>query len=560
MILDARQDSTPRSLETAVTIVGSGAAGLTLALELDRLGVPCVMLEAGGDGFDKTAQEFYRAASIAPEDHGPVHMYRRREFGGTTSIWGGRCIPFDPIDFENRPWIPHAHWPVSYDQVAPHYPRALEICKAGPNVFQAQDALPGQQAPLVEGLATEDVILDRIERFSEPTHFGRAYREQIAASKTVTVLVNAIVLEVTADEGGKTATGVVAKTIAGAQVVVKASTVVVAAGALETARILLASRSAKACGLGNEKDLVGRFYQSHLEGEVGEIQFKAPVGSVRLDYERSPEGVYCRRYIWLSPAAQRREKLAGLILRPTHVSIADPGHGNPVLSAMYVVKDLLVPEYGRRMTSTERSTAGQLDASREALFARHLTNVILGAPRLAAFGANWVRKRNLAKRKLPSVVLRDVRNRYVLDVNAEQTPNFRSRVYLSDQLDPLGVPRLHVDWRTTEQDRDMIARALPLIQKGFATGTAAEVEFGERSPSDFAARLTRVGGHHIGTARMAASPGEGVIDSDGQAFDCKGLYIAGAATFPTSGFANPTLLLIALTLRLAQHLKEARPS
>jgi choline dehydrogenase-like flavoprotein len=177
-----------------------------------------------------------------------------------------------------------------------------------------------------------------------------------------------------------------------------------------------------------------------------------------------------------------------------------------------------------------------------------------------AFGLNWVRKRNLAKRKLPSVVLRDARGHYVLDANAEQSPNFDSRVHLSDQLDPLGVPRLHIDWRTTAQDRDMVARALPLIQRGFATGSAAEVTFDHRAPADYAARLTRIGGHHIGTARMAASPGEGVVDANLEAHDCKGLYVAGASSFATSGFANPTLVLIALTLRLAQHLRDARPS
>ena len=558
MIVDARPDSAPRALETEIAIIGSGAAGLTLALELDRMGVACVVLEAGGDGFDKTAQAFYRAASISPDNHGPVHMYRRREFGGTTSIWGGRCIPFDPIDFEDRPWIPHARWPITHEAVAAHYGRALDICKAGPEAFLAKDGLPGAQGPMVEGVTSEDVILDRIERFSEPTHFGRAYRSQIEASQTVTVLVNAIVTEILAEPSGAAVTGVLAKTTTGAEVRVKARTVVVAAGALETARILLASRSAKACGLGNEKDLVGRFYQSHLEGEVGEIQFKRPAAEVRLDYERSPQGVYCRRYIWLSPEAQRREKLAGLLMRPSHASIADPAHKDPVLSAMYVVKDLLVPEYGRRMTSTERSVAGRLGASRGELFARHLTNVVLGSPRLMGFAVNWVSKRNLAKRKLPSVVLRDGRNRYVLDVNAEQTPNPDSRVYLSDEADALGVPRLHIDWRTTDQDRDMVARAMPLLQAAFGASGAAEIEFGARTPTEYAANLTRIGGHHIGTARMGATADEGVIDANGQAFDCRGLYVAGAAMFPTSGFANPTLVLVALSLRLAQHLKDAR--
>ena len=554
MILDARDPAVAAALETSIVIVGAGAAGLTLALTLAEKAVRCVVLEAGGEGVDAAAQDLYRAASITPDDHGPVHLYRRRALGGTTAIWGGRCIPFDPIDFADRPWIAHARWPITYDEVASYYPRALEICRAGPALFDAASALPGSGAPLIDGVTAADIVLDRIERFSEPTHFGRHYRDRLAASPHVRLIINANAVEITVDAAGQHVTGVEAATNTGRRLTVRAPRVVVAGGALETARLLLASRSVRPNGLGNDGDLVGRFYQSHLEGEVGEIHFKASPAQVRLDYERSPEGVYCRRYIWLSPDAQRREHLAGLVLRPHHRKIADPAHGNPVLSAMYLVKDMIVPEYGRGMNSVEQGAA--MGARRASVYARHLANIVRGSPRLAAFAVDWVRRRNLATRKLPSVVLRDRANRYVLDVNAEQAPNPDSRVTLGSECDVLGMPRLRIDWRTTAQDRDMILRGLRILQSGFV-GSAATIDL--KQAEQQVAALTRVGGHHIGTARMGRNAREGVVDGHGHAYDTGGLFVAGAAAFPVSGFANPTLVIVALALRLADHLAATRP-
>ena len=558
MILDARELKSAIDRATDVVVIGSGPAGIALALALDKAGVDCIVLEAGGLGLDKGAQDFYRASSISPEDHGPVHLYRRRAFGGTSAIWGGRCIPFDPIDFEDRDWIPNSEWPITYEQAARYYPSALELCRAGPELFHAAKALPRSSgADLVAGTEDPDVVLDRIERFSEPTHFGRRYRARLASNCRVTVLVNASVVEITVSPAGH-ATGVLARCPStGKRIVVRGRRVVVAAGALETARLLLASRSQRVKGLGNDHDLVGRFYQSHLEGEVGEISFKRPAQDVRLDYERSPEGVYCRRYIWLSPAAQRRERLAGLILRPNHATIADPAHGHPILSAMYLAKDMIVPEYGRRMTSAEAAAVLAL-GGRSAVYRRHLANVVRGSPRLAPFAIDWVRRRNLARRKLPSVVLRDRRNRYPLDLNAEQTPNPESRVLLSGESDALGMPRLSIDWRINEQDRRMVLAGLRVLQGAFARGSGAELLFDPERLTEEIASLTRVGGHHIGTARMASGPHRGVVDPDCQCFDTPGLYLSGSAVFPTSGFANPTLLIVALSLRLADHLAERR--
>jgi choline dehydrogenase-like flavoprotein len=559
MIVDARDQSVALYHETPIAIVGAGAAGITLALAFAEKRIRCLVVEAGGERLDHTAQRFYRAASISPHDHGPIHLGRRRAFGGTTAIWGGRCIPFDPIDFEDRPWIPHARWPIIYEDVARYYPKALEICQAGPALFRAGEALAGSSPMLVDGVTNGDVILDRIERFSEPTHFGRRYRASLAASRVVTVLLYANALEITVDASSGRVSGVLAATTTGRRLKVSAKKVIVANGALETARLLLASRSVCPAGVGNGAGLVGRFYQSHLEGEVGEIQFHGKPQDSRLDYERSPENVYCRRYIWLSPTAQRRDHLAGLVVRPHHRKIADPAHRSAVLSAMYLVKDLIVPEYGRPMNSPTEQT-GRV---RAALYMRHLMNIVLGSPALTAFAVDWVRRRTLATRKLPSVLLRNAANRYILDINAEQVPNPDSRVYLSFENDALGMPLLQIDWRTTDLDRKIVARGLRVLQAAFA-GSSKPGHDGATISSDDptferqVAALTRIGGHHIGTARMGRSRDEGVINADGETFDIRGLFIAGAASFPTSGFANPTLVIVALSLRLADHLAGLR--
>ena len=359
MIVDARDQSVALDHETPIAIVGAGAAGITLALAFAEKSIRCLVLEAGGERLDRTAQKFYLAASISPHNHGPVHLGRRRAFGGTTAIWGGRCIPFDPIDFEDRPWIPHARWPVTYEDVARYYPKALELCQAGPASFQAGEALPESSPMLVDGVTSADVILDRIERFSEPTHFGRRYRERLAASRDVTVLLHANALEITVDASNGRVSGILAATTGGRQIKVSAKKVIVANGALETARLLLASRSVCHAGVGNAAGLVGRFYQSHFEGEIGEIQFHGTPRNSRIDYERSPEQVYCRRYIWLSPSAQRRERLGGLIVRPHHRKMADPAHRSAVLSAGYLVQDLIPPEYRRPMNwPAERGPTG----------------------------------------------------------------------------------------------------------------------------------------------------------------------------------------------------------
>ncbi|MBB3911819.1 GMC oxidoreductase [Sphingomonas desiccabilis] len=550
MILDLRHDVLPAAMGVPIVIVGGGPAGITLALQLEKRGVPSLLLEAGSTRIDAAGQDFYRAASIRPEDHGPVHRYRHRVLGGTSAVWGGRCIPFDPIDFEERPWLSDARWPIRYEELAGYYPEAVAMCRAGSPHFTADLAVTDAAGAGMFDMCDPDLVADRIERFSEPTHFGRFYQERLRQSRAAVVLLNAPVLRVVAHPSGRAVKGVVIAAPDGRRIEVGARAVVVASGALETARLLLSSTDQKSCGLGNERDLVGRFYQSHLEGHVGELRVP-PGASSRMDYFRDGDGIYCRRYLWLSPEAQRRERLAGLVLRPTHPKVADPAHGNPVLSAMFLVKGMLLPEYARGMNSTDSAEARRVGKG-VPLHLRHLGNVLRGSPGLARFATDWTRRRVLARRKLPSVFLADRDGRYPIDVNAEQEPDRDSRVLLGEARDSLGQQRLVIDWRTSEADLARVARGLAVADRALRRAGAARILLPD--PEEAVARLTRVGGHHVGTARMAESPASGVVDGHGEAFDVAGLHVLGAAAFPTSGFANPTLTIVALAVRMADRL------
>jgi choline dehydrogenase-like flavoprotein len=251
----------------------------------------------------------------------------------------------------------------------------------------------------------------------------------------------------------------------------------------------------------------------------------------------------------------RREHLAGLVLRPNHVNIVDPAHRNAVLSAMYLVKNLIVPEYARKLTALEEQAMRERGIARGRFHAAHLRNLVLGAPGLTAFALNWARRRTFAERKLPSVFLRDPRGVYALEVNAEQEPNPDSRVTLAAERDALGMRRVRIDWRTTDADHRRLAQGLRTMQAALAHSQTVRLDFDGIDLDAAARQRIPVGGHHIGTARMGRTPASGVCDANGEVFGTRGLFIAGAASFPTSGFANPTLTIVALALRLAAHLK-----
>ena len=548
MILHADMITTDTELRADLCIVGAGAAGIAIALQFLDASASVLLLEAGGETPDAAAQSLYRGEVAAARLHAPADTYRERRFGGTTTLWGGRCIPFDPIDFETRDYMPGSGWPFGLETLAPYYPHANAICEAGDYAYVADQAFPGGMRPIIEGFPETDFTSDGLERFSCPTDFGRRYRDKLAASRSVRLLLGANCTDILTTPGGGPVEGVQIRTLAGRLLRVRATTVVLAVGGLETPRLLLNARTHHPAGLGNSADLVGRNYMCHIAGTLGSLRIVGRRERVWHGYEVSDEGIYCRRRFALSARVQRELRVGNFVARLHHPRIPDPAHRTGALSAIYLARALIPYEYRTRLAEGMPATFGS--------WLRHVRNVALDPFDTAGFLFDIARKRRLAIRKFPSIIVRPRSNVFSIDFHSEQEPNPSSRVTLTDERDPLGLQRIRIDWRYTRGDIRTVSESLRRLGEVFLTSGCGSLTFEHDDLEHEIMRDGAYGGHHIGTARMDASPRAGVVDANCQVHEAPNLYIAGSAVFPTSGQANPTLTIVALALRLAEHLQQ----
>lgn len=537
------------ALHAGVCIVGGGPVGIALALSLAESGRDVLLLEAGDLARDAAVQAFYEGAVADPALHSPTVEYRERRLGGTSTVWGGRCMPLDPIDYEPRDWVPDSGWPIGGDALAAYYPQANRLCEVGAFDYRAGSALAPGARPMIAGFAGDHFSDDSLERLSCPTDFGARYRNRLARAGNVRVLLRAAVQSIDLDPAGGRVAGLSVRDAGGRTLTVTADEVVLALGGLETPRLMLASRAVHATGVGNGHDVVGRYYMSHLAGTIGTFRAAAP-GAVWHGYDIADDGTYCRRRLALSEAAQRRHRIGNVVLRLHHPRIGDPAHGTGILSALFLGR-LLVPRHyrGRLVGSDAGGPLGTL---------AHVRNVARQPAAVARFAAQMLVARRLAARKYPSIVVEPRDGAYSLDVHAEQQPNRDSRVLLGDARDAYGMPRLLVDWHYTAGDIETLRTALALLAEDLARSGCGRFDY---DPHAVEAEMTRYGaypGHHIGTARMGDDPRSSVVDRHCRVHGIANLHVAGAAVFPTSSQANPTLTAVALALRLADRLKTGK--
>ena len=166
-------------MKATITVVGAGPAGIVVALELARKGHEVLLIESGGGRPDARTQALGDAAIVDPSKHVAMGLATRRQIGGASNIWGGRCVPYDPIDFDRRPFMPDSEWPIAYDDIAPYFPRTSDWFFTGRPAFNSHDIPEIPHKSLVPGLPDGDVLSSSLERWSLPTNFGKHYSREL---------------------------------------------------------------------------------------------------------------------------------------------------------------------------------------------------------------------------------------------------------------------------------------------------------------------------------------------------------------------------------------------
>ena len=260
MILEAGAIAAGAQLDCDVCIIGAGAAGISMAAELEGSGLGIVVLESGGTVREDDTQDLYRGRTLGAPQF-PLDLSRLRFLGGTTNHWGGLCRPFDPLDFQHRDWVPHSGWPIAFEELDPYYARAHEVCDLGPYDYTS-DAWDGIGDPGPR-LAREPAIALKVIQHSKPTRFAEKYEPLLRLSDTTRVLLHANAYEIVPSPSSRSVERVVVKLLDGRTFAVRPRAVVLACGGIENARLLLLSNRVTAEGLGNHHDLVGRYYMDH---------------------------------------------------------------------------------------------------------------------------------------------------------------------------------------------------------------------------------------------------------------------------------------------------------
>jgi len=527
-----------------VAVIGSGPVGLKAALDLAHRGIAVALIESGRERFDAAIQALGDAEIADPDRHAPMALATRRAIGGTGQLWGGRCVPLDPIDFEDRPHVPQARWPIGWADIEPDIADACAFLGCGPAVFE--QSWPGEGA-------ADGLVLDRLERWCARPNLAEVHGAALRSAPALRVLSATTVTRIVVDP----VAGNVVRLEAhrdGEAVEIVPKVTVVAAGGVETARLLLASRLETPALFGGPDGALGRFYMGHLFGTVSDIVFLRDGEDAAFDFTRDTTGHYVRRRFALTAEAQTAERTLNVTAWPELPPLFDARHRSGILSAAYLA--LAAPVIGPRLMA-EAIRRRKLGPGPVAL-GPHLRNLVAGLPGAIAFSAGFLKRRYGDPVRLPGFFVRNVARRYAFHLHGEHLPDPSSRITLSKARDAAGMPRAVIDLRFSRADADGVLAAHYALARRIEAAGIARIE--PNGPPEERAGLLLAqasdGFHQCGTARMGTDPRSSVTDGEGRVHGVSNLFVAGSALFPTSGQANPTLVAVALVARSCRRIAD----
>lgn len=549
MLIDGTADL--QNSRYPVCIVGSGPVGLAMAVDLARQGIDVLVLESGGRAAAPSVQQLSQAEIAEPARHDDMAIAVARRLGGTSHLWGGRCLPYDPIDLAPDRGVggPDLRWPIAHDAIAAYLPRAVAATSSGAAVFEAATALLPS--------ADEAFGVDSLERWVNVPASDSVFRDEIRANPRLHVRTHATLVGLSLAEDGRVTSAQVAHTLSGERIELPIGTLVIAAGGLETTRLLLATARHRGDLYGGKEGPLGRHYMGHLIGEIADITLSNRTIARGLDFHVDGHDSYVRRRFTANPRTQREHGLLNAAFWPVVPPIADARHRSALLSLLYLalsdrrLGERLVAEAIRRRHVPD---AGSVSA------AAHWRNVLTGLPAALTGTLSLLRRRYMSAHRLPGFFVLNGADRYGLAYHGEQLPRSDSRATLTPEVDRLGLPRLRIDLRFSEEDAVSLVRTHDLLdgwlRRNGVGALAYRMAPEERGASILASAAH--GTHQIGLTRMGFDRRDGIVNGDLRSFDSANLFIASASVLRSSSQANPTLTAVALGLRLADRLAAGR--
>jgi choline dehydrogenase-like flavoprotein len=508
MHTDARLLPNDSHIEGDICIVGTGPAGMSIAMEWNHTPYKIILLEGGGFAYDDQIQDTYGGPATGQRYY-PLRSTRLQYFGGTSNHWAGFCSTFDPMDFEKRDWVPYSGWPIKKTDLDPYYAKAQSVLDLGPYEYDVK--YWQQKDPALTSLLPDDsVVWNKVWQFSPPTRFGEKYGEAIKKSSNIHLYTYAHVTKIDANEPVKSIEKLTVTNFAGKTHTVKAKYYILACNTVQNARLLLAACPQTPKGLGNDSDLVGRFFMEHLEVQSAWLHLPAP-------------------------SQLRLYRFSGIGSTPMRCELAISSEMQAKYRMLNGTCSFMPWELSKGMTPAIKMWSSE-DPRKNEDSMRHM----------------WSSHESGATANTEGFKVWELKTRI------EQAPNPDSRITLSNERDGLGMPRAQLQWELTPFEKYSMRTLYELIGQQLGAYEIGRMQLMDylRDPNDHSWPDTTGGGwHHMGTTRMSDNPQTGVVDPNNKLHGVSNLYIAGASVFVTAAAPNPTLTITALSLRLAEHLK-----
>jgi choline dehydrogenase-like flavoprotein len=525
LLIDLHEGSPPSQLEAEVVIIGAGAIGLTMGIDLARRGTSVLVLEAGGPWVTAESQAFFKSARSTGRALVGLHSGRYRALGGTTTFWGGQLAELDALTYGHRPWIVDTDWPIDPTELTPFYSRVFSLLGMDRQIADDAEVWRRVRVPRPEDTSDLEFFFTR---WVPESNFARLFGAEIRRSPNITVVVNAAVAALQTDAAGRRVTHAQIRGNGGNVITASAKAFVVASGALETPRLLQFALADGRAAPWSSNPWIGRGFMDHLEGVAANVmplnrrRFHNLFDNIVLD------GIKYQPKLKLSEQAQVSRKLFSI-------------------SANFLFNSSFSEHMGNAKIFFKAALRGKLDLNFFKYPAQLISLIRISGPMIGRYMRDH-RVYNIADRGIEMVIM------------AEQKSIAASAVTLRDERDALGMQCIDVDWRIDGAELETMAAFTELISDYLKGNELANLEIVPSLANRDAAFLQTMQDtyHHMGTTRMATNPKLGVVDADLKVHETDNLYVAGAAVFPACGFQNPTFAAMALGLRLADALRGAK--